>query len=387
MFRTLKYKQGIIAAIVLSLLLIFGVGYFFAVRKSEPEYRNKIEKIMFDSKNRAPKFIITLPDYKVRKIEKNKKETKEKQQKKDSDGLTPQQRVLANIPLLTKLTPRENAEPLKVIDLSVNLTQEEGTLSVPKKDGALQPWQVYGKKVSILPNFYRVAVVFKNFGLDKNSSEAISKGLPENISFSYSPYGTDLSAQIKAARRSGHETYVDLLLSSKDFLSVDTGPLAMDITVSEEELIARLKQTVSAGAPVGGIIINDGETGTDSLARLKKVLTKVSDMGLLAIDATFSGDVSEIKIPGLARNRADIVIDSGFNPEDIGQKLELAEQIAENKGQVIIVADPKPVVVLQILKWAESFSPQLSYEEMKAQNITAPEKPFALVPLSNTVIE
>ena len=110
-------------------------------------------------------------------------------------------------------------------------------------------------------------------------------------------------------------------------------------------------------------------------------------MGLLAIDATFSGDVSEIKIPGLARNRADIVIDSGFNPEDIGQKLELAEQIAENKGQVIIVADPKPVVVLQILKWAESFSPQLSYEEMKAQNITAPEKPFALVPLSNTVIE
>lgn len=83
-----------------------------------------------------------------------------------------------------------------------------------------------------------MAVVFKNFGLDKNSSEAISKGLPENISFSYSPYGTDLSAQIKAARRSGHETYVDLLLSSKDFLSVDTGPLAMDITVSEEELIA-----------------------------------------------------------------------------------------------------------------------------------------------------
>lgn len=176
MFRTLKYKQGIIAAIVLSLLLIFGVGYFFAVRKSEPEYRNKIEKIMFDSKNRAPKFIITLPDYKVRKIEKNKKEAKEKQQKKDSDGLTPQQRVLANIPLLTKLTPRENAEPLKIIDLSANLTQEEGKLSVPKKDGELQPWQVYGKKVSILPNFYRVAVVFKNFGLDKNSSEAISKG-------------------------------------------------------------------------------------------------------------------------------------------------------------------------------------------------------------------
>lgn len=82
MFRTLKYKQGIIAAIVLSLLLIFGVGYFFAVRKSEPEYRNKIEKIMFDSKNRAPKFIITLPDYKVRKSKKTKRKPKKNNKKK-----------------------------------------------------------------------------------------------------------------------------------------------------------------------------------------------------------------------------------------------------------------------------------------------------------------
>lgn len=58
-------------------------------------------------------------------------------------------------------------------------------------------------------------------------------------------------------------------------------------------------------------------------------------MGLLAIDATLSGDVSEIKIPGLARNRADIVIDSGFNPEDTAKNWNWQNKLRKQGNRLL----------------------------------------------------
>lgn len=54
---------------------------------------------------------------------------------------------------------------------------------------------------------------------------------------------------------------------------------------------------------------------------------------------------------------------------------------------MLIVIEPKPSAVLALSDWIKSFSPQLSYEQMKEQNITEIEKPFALVPISNLVVE
>ena len=64
--------------------------------------------------------------------------------------------------------------------------------------------------------------------------------------------------------------------------------------------------------------------------------------------------------------------------------LQTAENIAFDKGQVLIVADPKPVIVMALYNWIKTFSPQISYEEAKTVEIS---KPFALVPASNLVVE
>lgn len=213
------------------------------------------------------------------------------------------------------------------------------------------------------------------------------KGLPPEVSFSFSPYALDAANQIKTARTTGHETYMDLLLPSEDYLSADTGPLSMDITSSPDELVRRLKESLSVNAPLGGMIVVGGAAGIDSMGHLEKVIGEIAKRGLLLLNASGEDTVDLIKADGLARNTADIVIDESFRPEDIRDKLAAAERFARNKGIVILVAEPKPVVVLEIRRWIDSFSPQLSYSEMIAQNITEPERPFALVPLSNTVTE
>ena len=50
----------------------------------------------------------------------------------------------------------------------------------------------------------------------------------------------------------------------------------------------------------------------------------------------------------------------------------------------MIVADDKPLIIVKLAQWIDTFSPQLSYEEAKTVDIT---KPFALVPVSNLVVE
>lgn len=92
--------------------------------------------------------------------------------------MTPQQRVLSNMPLLIKLKPVEDAEPLKNIESDAALVEKEGDFQLPKTDGLRKPWSEYGRKVRVQPNFFRVAVVFKNFGIDKTGAQAIMHGLP-----------------------------------------------------------------------------------------------------------------------------------------------------------------------------------------------------------------
>ena len=56
-----KYDKLITAGLVV-IAFIFGIGWWFAEEKSEPVYLSKIDRLMFDKDNKAPRFVLTLPD-------------------------------------------------------------------------------------------------------------------------------------------------------------------------------------------------------------------------------------------------------------------------------------------------------------------------------------
>lgn len=123
MLKRLKQQQGIILAIIIALAAIIAAGYFSAVKKSEPKYRNKVEQMLFEEGDKSPKYVITLPEKKSPQELKREREriasTLEPQEPKEK--MSPQQRVLSNMPLLTKLEPIEDAKPLKNIELMPSL--------------------------------------------------------------------------------------------------------------------------------------------------------------------------------------------------------------------------------------------------------------------------
>ena len=392
--KVTSYKiLAVVAVAAVAVLAI--VGYWFADEKSDPVYLSKIDKLMFDKNNQAPKFVLTLPDLGKKQqsggapiisaspdIFPLPKDLPETSSPSEPETLT---EIIAQIPNLNQLTDQQPSITLKHLGQDVELVENQGTLTLPKiaSDGR-KPWSEYGESVNVLPNFKKVALVIKGLGLDALSLDKVAKGLASEVSISLSPYALDAEKKILAARQFGHETYVDLLLSSKDFLKSDSGPMSMSLTISQDEALQRLKRSLSIGAPVGGVVVNDGIADESNQELLAKLFTELKNRGLILIDATHGDGVSQIKIEGLARRKADVVIDTDFERETIRKAFKKAEEIAFSKGQVVVVIDPKPIAVIEAYKWVNSFSPQVSYEEAKNMELT---KPFALVPISNLVME
>lgn len=395
MNKTLEKYDKLIVFLLVTIASVLAIGWWFAQEKSAPEYSTKIDKLMFDKDNKSPKWVLTLPD----KLEARDKEkindveidvfeeilvsdTKE-ETTKEKFSLD---QLLINIPNIFMLPEKKQTFELKNIQTLESLVDVsvEG-FELPKKaEDGTKPWIEYGNLINIQPNFKKVALIISGVGLDVRSSDKIYKIFDSEVSMSFSPYTKDHKSEISSARERGHETYVDMILSSKDYLKEDTGPLSLNLKTPNDELKNKLNSILNVKAPIGGVVIRDGFINKENHAVLISLLTNIKNRGLLIVDATASSVIDGLKIESLPRQKADIVLDKDMKKDEIINMIKKAENIAFNKGQVLVVADPKPIVLAELYKWIETFSPQVSYEEAKNINIT---KPFALVPVSNIVAE
>ncbi len=392
MRENLEKYDKLITAFLVIIAFIFGIGWWFAEEKSEPAYLSKIDRLMFDKDNKAPKFVLTLPDKLVAKSRNEIKEifvdavTEEKtflpNVEEDMFSVTD---LLAEIPNIFKLPNKNPTYELENIYIDEKLVEKQKGLFLPKisEDGR-KPWIEYGKSIKIQPNFKKIAIVIAGLGLDPKTSNKIAKVFDSEISMSFSPYAPNYTEIVNVARENAHETYVDLLLSSKDFLKEDSGPMSITPNLTNEASVDRFNRTIAVPHPIGGIIIRDGIADDSNKKILEILLLEAKNRGLLIVDATNSSTVENTDIKGLARKKADIVINRDTHKDNLEDLFKKAENIAFDRGQVLIVADPKPVIIIALYKWIASFSPQVSYEEARNIDIT---KPFALVPVSNLVVE
>ena len=385
-----KYDKLVTVGLIV-VAFVLGIGWWFAEEKSEPFYLSKIDKLMFDKDNKAPKFVLTLP-------EKLTTQTKDKNDEILVDALVEQEKekenekpfdvdnLLASVPILQNIPNKPATQQLENVDHEESLLEvtKEG-LKIPRiSEKGKKPWIEYGKVVQVQPNFKKIAIVLSGLGFDTTSAEKMSTIFDSEISMSFSPYVTKPYEALLKARSFGHETYMDLLLPSKNYLKEDTGPMSINMNLSIDEALKRFYKIIDKPIPVGGLVIRDGVASDANSIILTTLLNETKKRGLLIIDATLGDKIDKLKINGLPRRRADLVITKDMNKDDINILLKQAENIAFDKGQVLIVTDPKPFALIELYNWVKTFSPQISYEEAKTIDIS---KPFALVPVSNLVVE
>lgn len=395
MSKGLEKYDKLVVFILIMIASVLAIGWWFAEEKSTPEYSSKIDKLMFDKDNKSPKWVITLPDNleptdksKLNDVEVDVFEeiviSKDKNEETSEDFSV--SNLLINIPNIFNLHTKKQTAELKNLLLNEALTDKSvKNFTLPKiSEDGLKPWIEYGNFVKIQPNFKKVALVISGTGQDVNSSDRIYKIFESEVSISFSPYTQDKQKAVSSAREMGHETYVDLLLPSKDYLKEDTGPLSLNTTTKIEEAKEKLYTILDTKNPISGVVVRDGAVNDDNKSILSVLFKELKNRGLLIVDATSSNIIDKIKIENLPRQKADLVISKDMKKADIKNALKKAETLAFHKGYVLIVADPKPIILSELYKWVDTFSPQVSYEEAKNINIS---KPFALVPVSNIVVE
>lgn len=393
MAKNLERYDKLVIVIIIIALLMLGIGYWFAQEKSEPVYRSKIDRLMFDKNNKSPAFLITLPDDLKAIAKATVDGNADFEQPQNSNKQEPAEeqvfsleKLIKNIPSLSKLTSKNYPVTLKNIETLPDLseTDESGNILPKIDDKGHRPWTEYGQTIQTQPNFKKVAIIIGNLGFDSDAVAKISSSFDPAVSLSFHPYTTHDGIDILTARQKGHETYRELILASTDYLREDTGPLALNFDLSLEELFSRFYKSISQTHPIGGVVIRDGLLRGSDTPKIIAILEKLRDRGLLMIDATNSEVINSIKINGLPRRKADIVLTNDMKPDEIEAQIKKAENIAFSKGQVLIVSENKPLPIVMLNQWIDTFSPQLSYEESKTANLT---KPFALVPVSNLVVE
>ncbi len=314
MFKTHRKKIFLLFAIIV-FIGVLTVGYFSAQKKSEPIYQSKIDQIMFDNKNKSPKYVINLPD-RDKTVLAQKAAAQTTPQAVEEEVPFSLQKVLENVPSLSKITPVEGSTPLKHINNNPDITETLGKLKLPKiSSNSQKPWIEYSNTVYVQPGFHRVAIIINDLGVNSQITDVATKGMPKDTSFAFSPYAKNTDDIIKAARRLGHETYVDLLLPSQDFSAKDSGPLSIDFARGKEATLDRIRKILSTKAPIGGVVLNKGDLGNAGIEQIKAILEEIKSRGLLLIDATGNEDIKNLKIAGLPRQKADIVISKDFNAE------------------------------------------------------------------------
>lgn len=358
-------------------------GLFFANQKSQPEFASKSEEVMFDTENKSPKYVMTLPE--KNKIKKNEYVKKRLSTEKSVKKTNAEKLNELDIPFLSRLKSVENRVPLEHVLPFADVLEKESKL--PIKTDVLKSWDVYGRKVDVMPMFNKVAVVINNLGVNQTNADLIIDRIPSDVSLSFSPYTVGLEKLVKKAREKGFETYLDIILPSRNYLLVDSGQYALNFSEKPEYNVAILEGMLSKNMALGGFVMRDGIDDDEYNMQFIAIMKMLEKRGLLFLDATHKENVSVTNVNGLDRVRADIIIDKDFDKKLIEQQLQKAEQIAYRNGSVVIVLEPKPVAVLAIADWIETFSKQLSYEEMKAQHVSEFKKPLILVPLSNLAVE
>ena len=282
-----------------------------------------------------------------------------------------QDTLMASLPNFSaiKNTQSKGSIPLHIIEPLPELqtASRYGNIPVKKKNGETA-FQAYSRSFDSRPQTPYIAVMISGLGKLQNTTNAAIYALPQEVSLSFSPYSEQLGNYVAEARRSGHETLLDLPMQRGLFPSTDPGPLGLVAGLPEQENRKRLHKTLGRNVAYIGMTATSGETFSYAGQQMKSFVQEINDRGLIYISGT---DDPEMPVfPGTIR--PDVHIMNNFYRSAIRARLEEARQIALQKGSAFIRAETAPIVLLTLLEWMNSFTP--------AEDDDLPEITF--VPLS-----
>jgi uncharacterized protein len=265
----------------------------------------------------------------------------------------------------TKAGGRPETRSDATIDQRLIETSRHGAIPKIAPDGA-RPADIYAKPIKPQArndgptpdgpktDGPRVAIVLEGLGIGANATaEALAK-LPPQVSYAFSPYGTDVERWVNRARGEGHEVLLQVGMEPLDFPDNDPGPQTLLTALSAEQNIDRLHWFMSRFQGYVGVTSLMGARFTATDQALVPVLREVGKRGLIYFDDASSPRSVAAQIAGanaVSYARADAVLDSVPTASEIDGALARLEATARSRGVAIAAASVLPVTIDRISQW------------------------------------
>jgi hypothetical protein len=271
-----------------------------------------------------------------------------------------------------QLATGASGEPAKPAGGDPRLLESTRHGMIPKisVDG-LRPADAYARanKDMAKTDAPRIVIVVSGLGVGaKLTADAIAK-LPAPVTFSFTPYGADVSNFAAKARDAGHEILLQAAMEPFDYPDNDPGPQTLLTSLGFDQNVDRLYWMMSRMQGYVGVSSYMGARFTATDSALAPVLREVAKRGLIYFDDGSSARSLAAQIAGASRltfTKADVTLDAVPTPAEIGKALLRLETAARSNGVAIGIASALPVSIDRIAQWAK----------------TAEGRGFVLVPIS-----
>ncbi len=238
-------------------------------------------------------------------------------------------------------------------------TSRHGAIPRIAPDGS-RPSQVYARKAAAdksNPDGPQIAIVIGGLGASATSTADAMSKLPQNVTFAFTPYGSDLETLVARARDKGHEVLLQVPMEPQDFPDNDPGPQTLLSSLSAEQNLDRLHWQMSRMQGYVGIANFMGSRFTASDAAMAPVLREVAKRGLIYVDDGSSPRSQAAQIAGASKlsfAKADVVIDAAPSGAEIDNALKRLENTARDRGIAVGYSSALPASIERISKWAKA---------------------------------
>lgn len=254
---------------------------------------------------------------------------------------------------LIKKAASQTVIPLHIIDPLPELQETSRYGKLPVEKTGKTPFSAYGKSLETPPATPYIAILFSGLGKRDNATRSAITSLPDVVSLSFSPYTEKLKTYITDARKTGHETLLDLPMQQGMFPETDPGPLGLVSGLPEQENRKRLHKVLGQDVAYIGLTAASNENFSYSGSQMKPFFDEIEQRGLIYIDGTDNPRMPLFK----DALRPDIHIANEFHRAAIRVRLEKARQIALEKGFAFVRIETVPISLLTTIEWMKSLEP------------------------------
>ena len=220
------------------------------------------------------------------------------------------------------------------------------------------PWQAYASpKLDETDQRKRIAIIVSDMGLRSRNTERALDNLPPEVTFAFSPYGSNLDQWAEKARQQGHEILMAVPMESVNLQLENPGDLALLADRTPRENITQLKEVLGRMHGYGGVIPHMGSRFTATVEEIQgPILDELKFRGLMFVDNRTN--VNSLAVQ-LARKRAiptafvDRRIDRELVREQLNTELLELEARARQLGAAVGEIKALPIGINAVIAWLE----------------------------------